>query len=327
LLILLGVAGFLYLQYKPSTSDIQDLATNLSSSLEETKESIKKELNETNEQAQETFEDILPEPLTHEDLVQYALDEINRERTKQGQGNVTLSPITCGQIHAENLLELGCLSHWDAEGMKPYMRYSIAGGMGAVGENCAWMKSTGYVDPYEAIEKLTWNMIYDDADSNWGHRDNLLDPNHNRVSIGVAYDYSNLFLVQDFEDYYFESAEASHDGTVYDLKYSASMDWSPDQIAIYYDPLPKDLSVEELSKPPYDHGYDAGEYIGGVVPKRWEMGEGITINAQEWIISGNEFHVTFDMNKALSQRGKGVYTLLLWDSGKYYTTYSIWYEP
>ncbi len=327
LLILVGIAGFIYLQYKPSTSDIQDLATNLSSSVNESIQSLKTGLNETKEQAQETIEDILPEPPTQETILQYALDEINRERTKHGVANVTLSPIQCGQTHAENLLELECLSHWDAEGMKPYMRYTLAGGKGVVGENCAWMQSTGYVEPFEAIEKLTWGMIYDDAESNWGHRDNLLDPDHNRVSIGVAYDYSNLFLVQDFEDYYFESAEIISDGTVYEMRYTLSGDWSPEQIAIFYDPLPVTLSVDQLSNPPYDHGYDAGEWVGGIIAGRGRFDEGVTIRAEKWTLSGNTFHTRFDLNTAFTRHGEGVYSLLIWDSDRYYTTYSIWYEP
>ena len=41
-------------------------------------------------------------------------------------------------------------------------------------------------------------MVYDDADSNWGHRDTMLDPAHSEVSIGVAFDDEFISLVQHF---------------------------------------------------------------------------------------------------------------------------------
>ncbi len=41
-------------------------------------------------------------------------------------------------------------------------------------------------------------MVYDDADYDWGHRDNILHEDYSRVSIGVAHDERQLYLVQDF---------------------------------------------------------------------------------------------------------------------------------
>lgn len=325
-IILIGLMGIIYLQYTPSATDIQDYTTNLTSSVDESLETIKSQFNETKNLIQETIDKITPDPLTQEAIIQYALDDINRERTKHGLENVTLSPITSGQQHADNLLQLGRLSHWDRDGMKPHMRYTLLGGKGSVAENVAWMTSTGYVEPLDTIKQLNWKMIYDDEDSNWGHRDNLLDSNHNRVSIGVAYDYNNVFLVQDFEDYYFESAEVINDGSIYEMQYTATVNWSPSQIAIYYDPLPSSLTAEQLSKPPYDHGYDVGELVGGILPDNSEFVTGITIKAKTWRIVGNDFYVKFDMKEAFDGHGSGVYTFLIWGSDLYYTTYSIWHE-
>ena len=56
---------------------------------------------------------------------------------KNGLTNVTLSAIDSAQLHAENLLDNNYFSHWDLNGYKPYMRYTLAGGSGSVSENCA----------------------------------------------------------------------------------------------------------------------------------------------------------------------------------------------
>lgn len=45
-------------------------------------------------------------------------------------------------------------------------------------------------------------MMYEDADWDWMHRDNILGKWHTHVNIGIAYDKTHVFLVQDFEDNY-----------------------------------------------------------------------------------------------------------------------------
>ena len=97
------------------------------------------------------------------------------------------------------MLQNNFFSHWDTNGYKPYMRYSLAGGKGAVAENIAVMYS--HTPDLEAtVAELERIMMYDDAEWDWGHRDNILKPFHNKVSIGIAYDNYNLYFVEDFED-------------------------------------------------------------------------------------------------------------------------------
>jgi len=43
-------------------------------------------------------------------------------------------------------------------------------------------------------------MMYNDADQNNAHGDNILNPNHKSVSLGIAYDNNNLVLVEDFQE-------------------------------------------------------------------------------------------------------------------------------
>jgi len=287
------------------------------------------EVNDQNESAPDSGS----KPNSHEELVNYALVLINSDRQSNGLENVTLSNINSAQIHADNMLKHNFFSHWDLNGYKPYIRYTLAGGQGSVSENCAWMYSSGFIDPKEALEDMQWNMMYDDAGSDWGHRDNILNSFHNKVSIGISYNNTAICLVQDFEDNYVSwdtltvsNNEVIMKGTT--IKQESSIL----QIAIYYDnPLP--LTTQQLGNPPYDKGYDTGTFVGIVVsplPSGWEYqqpDEGILIIANGWNETLQGFNINFDLSTAFAQCGKGVYTLYLGtESNNHLTTYSVWYE-
>jgi len=179
--------------------------------------------------------DTTPSEVSHEELVDYALSLINSDRQSYGLQTVTLSSVDSGQRHAENMLKGGFLSHWDTNGYKPYMRYTLANGKGAVSENAAWSYDSGGLDPANAIEQLEHDMMYDDASSDWGHRDNILNAFHNKVNIGIAYDRNNMYFVEDFEDDYISwstlslSSQVIMQGTI--LKSGELIS----QVAIYFD--------------------------------------------------------------------------------------------
>ena len=50
------------------------------------------------------------------------------------------------------------LGHVDSGGMKPYMRYSLAGGLGAVGENAGYADTMNPQDStrYERLDPRQW---------------------------------------------------------------------------------------------------------------------------------------------------------------------------
>jgi uncharacterized protein YkwD len=266
----------------------------------------------------------------HRELVDYALSLINSDRQDYGLQNVTLSNIDSGQRHAENLLEANVLSHWDTNGYKPYMRYTLVNGKGSVSENAAWAYNSAGINLFEAIAQLEHDMMYDDASSNWGHRDNILNAFHNKVSIGIAYDHTNVYFVEDFEDDYVSwstltlATQVVMQGTI--LKEGESIS----QVAIYFD-NPTPLTTQQLDNPPYDSGYDSGTYVGMAVSPPPSGAhylppeEGILIVADTWSETEHNFNIRFDMSTVFTQYGKGVYTLYLWtDSDNHLTSLSIW---
>jgi len=276
-----------------------------------------------------TSPDTTPSEVNYEELVDYVLSLINSDRQSRGLQNVTLSSIDSGQRHADDMLANQFFSHWDTNGYKPYMRYTLAGGKGSVAENCAAQLGF-YSNLKEALKGMEWRMMYDDADSNWGHRDNILDPLHNKVSIGIAFDDNDIYLVQDFEDDYVSWATLSLSNKVVMQGTILKAGESISQVAIYFDnPMP--LTTKQLSNPPYDGSYDVGTYVGMVVSppplgsQYLPPEEGILIVADTWSEAGQNFNIRFDMSTAFAQYGRGVYTLYLWtDSNNHLTTLSIW---
>ena len=63
------------------------------------------------------------------------LELINAERRRAGVTPVVLGTNDAAQLHAESSLAHCTSSYWGADGLKPYMRYSLAGGYQSNGEN------------------------------------------------------------------------------------------------------------------------------------------------------------------------------------------------
>ena len=182
---------------------------------------------------------------------------INNERRSAGVPEVELGVNDAAQLHAEDSLE-GChSSHWGSDGLKPYMRYSLAGGYQSNGENgsgrdyCIRAR-----DGYVALSGIKTEIR--EAMAGWmnspGHRRNLLEKTHRRVNIGLAWDRYNLIAVQHFEGDYVEyETLPEFDGDRLKLygkiKNGARFgvgDTIP--VQVFYDPPPHTLNPGQLSR-------------------------------------------------------------------------------
>ena len=207
----------------------------------------------------------LPPPdRRHYEYKTYMLELINAERNKAGVPPVTLGDNIAAQLHAEASLENCTGSHWGVDGLKPYMRYSLAGGYQANGEN--WLGSDYCIkasDRYRALGSIEVEVL--EAMEGWmdspGHRRNILEKWHKKVNIGLAWDKYNFVSVQHFEGDYVEYDELptikngvlSLAGRV---KNGAAFDRDDYiDIDIYYDPPPHNLTRGQLSR---TYCYDGG---------------------------------------------------------------------
>lgn len=251
-------------------------------------------------------------------LSDYMLNLINKDRTDNGLAAVTLGNNTAAKDHAVDMIANYYLSHWGTDGLKPYMRYTLAGGINYEAENSAyhgWYDTSQdpdryiTIDPEEVLKQLQYNMMFDDADSNWGHRDAILNKLSKKVNIGIVYDKHRLALVQQFEGDYvnFTNLPAIVNGSLY-LTGSLSLGQLY-SLHIYYDPLPQSLTQQQLLDKP--HSYDLGEEIGYVLPPKYYMDDKEYVTASKWTVDiSGSFAIGADVSHLLKYK-TGVYNISL----------------
>jgi uncharacterized protein YkwD len=264
-----------------------------------------------------------PKTMPHEEIVQHALEQINKDRAEFGLLPVELSSNEAAQAHAEDIFRTKQISHWNTKGEKPYMIYTEYGGKGSMQQNIAiaGFSAQEYeqcrtnilvdcekIEALPTIDELQHEMVYNDKECcDDGHRNNILDPHHTHVSIGIVYDEYYLVLVENFENNYglnvgAENSEIRISGTL--------LDGELDYIGIYYDEMPT-REVYEQNKQLMS--YSTGELIAMVVkplPPGYyykSLESYNLIEANRWAVQGNSVNVMFDLADAVEK--DGVYTL------------------
>ena len=273
------------------------------------------------------------------ELRQYVLELINKDRKEAGLGAVTLADNAASQKHADDMLTNYYLSHWDTAGLKPYMRYTLEGGFNYESENSAYsgwfnkaddLNRYAKIDAKEELKTLQYKMMKEDAESNWGHRDTILNKWHKKVSIGIAYNQNRLALVQQFEGDYIEFIQLPTllGGT---LSLGGKINLGTlDAVALYYDPLPQPKTPQELisGQRSYSLGPRLGHLIAPPPPGMFYSSTSPgAIQASKWEVDqSGSFSIQADINPALIN-GKGVYTIAVWiksnNESKNLTNYSI----
>jgi uncharacterized protein YkwD len=223
------------------------------------------------------FQKTTKSSLTKEELYQYALGIINKDRTDHGVSPITLSNMSSAQSHADDMLNAGYFSHWNSDGVKPYVTYTKLGGRDNVDENISitstYCPSSDCVpysfDPLRQINDSEYGMMYKDAGSNWGHRDNIIDPEHTSVSFGIAYNNEKFYFVEHFENNIIKWQTMKIEGNQLHLVGQIPAGYALYQIEVFSDPSPISLANKDLNEmPPYNVGYyDQGEFVGVMLPR------------------------------------------------------------
>ena len=200
----------------------------------------------------------------------YMLQLINDHREQAGLNAVTLGNNIAAQIHAEAALENCFSSHWGVDGLKPYMRYSLAGGYQSNKENGSGLDyCIRSFQGYRPLSNVRGEI--EETMAGWmsspGHRGNILDPWHLQVNIGIAWDRYNVAMYQHFEGDYVEYDEtpAIVDGvlsflgrTKNGLSFRRPRDLG---VQVYYDPPPSGLTQGQVAR---TYCYDSGLRVAGL---------------------------------------------------------------
>ena len=212
----------------------------------------------------------VPPALRHVEFKALMLDLINLERQR-----VSLEPLDLGtngaaQLHAESAIRQCFSSHWGVDGLKPYMRYSLAGGYQSNSENGHGLDyCITPSDRIRAITSIREEVI--DAMEGWmdspGHRLTMLGATHKRVNIGLAWDKYNFAAYQQFEGDYvrLNSLPTIRDGvlslsgrTRNGVEFKDSDDLG---VQVYYDPPPHRLTRGQLTR---TYCYDSGRLVASL---------------------------------------------------------------
>ena len=202
--------------------------------------------------------------LRHIEAKRFMLDLINAERRNAGVGVVTLGGNIAAQVHAEAALDNCFSGHWGMDGLKPYMRYSLAGGYQSNGENGSGLdyciKASDFYQANQGIRQEIQRSMEIWMQSP-GHRRNILDPRHKMVNIGLAWDDYNTAMYQHFErDYvhYDVIPQIAHGSLTMagNTRNGAGFGHAEDLgVQIYYDPPPHRLTRGQVARTYcYDYG-------------------------------------------------------------------------
>ena len=284
-----------------------------------------------------------------DELRQFALDLINRDRAEHGLSPVTLGANHAAQLHAQDLLTNDQFGHWWADGRKPYMVYTQTGGTSYAAENAAtsgWLNHqweqagcSSYLvrcvgpTPEEAIRDHQWSMMYDDAHADWGHRDNILRETHQAVNIGIAWNNRRVVFIQHFEGgtVTADAPPSLENGRF--LSLSVTKNEAGIRIGglvtVYYDPTLMPVSRElNDSLDSYCIGGGATTNCPDSVirildppgPGRYYASlDSNEVVADSWVESDSSFSFSADVGRLMEE--PGVYTVILWrdDGGSYYS--------
>ena len=215
---------------------------------------------------------------------EYMLGLINEERMNAEVPPVVLGDNTAAQLHAESMLANCFSSHWGVDGLKPYMRYSLAGGYQHNAENVSGLDycitpSDGYrtTGVREGIRRAMTGFM-----DSPGHRRQILHQWHRKVNIGLAWSDYNIMVVQHFEGDYVEyDSLPSIQGDVLSFagqtKNRVQFDEEKDLgISLYHDPLPHALTPGQLAR---TYCVDSGRKVAAFRPP---LEEGSTYTNDEF---------------------------------------------
>ena len=219
---------------------------------------------------------------------------INQTRGKAGARPVRMGDNIAAQLHAEDMLANCYSGHWDTDGLKPYMRYSLASGYQVNAENvsglsyCITVNDRGLLGggylPIGSIEEELLEVMEGFVNSP-GHHRTLVDQDFVKVNIGLAWDRYNVMVVQHFEGEGVEYVQLPEIRggllSMYGIieggfHFQAKSELG---VSLYYDPPPVELTRGQLAR---TYCYELGPVIAGF---RWPLEQG-------WSYQTNTFQAT-----------------------------------
>jgi hypothetical protein len=175
------------------------------------------------------------------------LKQINADRKAHGAPPLQLEPraASVGDTFCRALLEQGALSHFDAAGRPPYLRWTLAGGIDYHSENVGAYTSGGTAldRPLEQVLLSVHASMMAEIPPEDGHRRTLLDRDFTHVGIGVAVSGGSVRLCEEFTtrviDWVSVPGAPLPAGAVATVQAQPSPGWEVPWVEVAYEPASK----------------------------------------------------------------------------------------
>lgn len=149
-------------------------------------------------------------------------------------------------------------SHWGRDGLKPYHRYSFAGGTHATQENVSAADNTWSMKGRDLKQDTAYLHVrlYQEKPPHDGHRQTILAPQHTHVGFGLAVEQLRLRLVELFVAKYVEVEPVRRTAKPGDQVFFSGRMLKRghflNHVEVFYEPVPKAPELAWLREPrPY----------------------------------------------------------------------------
>ena len=213
--------------------------------------------------------------------------------------------------HAQDMAKGEFLSHWGSDGLKPYQRYSLAGGNDYTAENVSATDRIPSVKPDRvAAELINMNIrMHAEKPPNDGHRRAILSPEATHVGFGMAVSGNSVRLAELFVARY-----AQIEPVPREIKPGAKLvvngklinrDHIFQHADVFFEPLP--ASSRSLEKAGHQYSLpDEFVTVLPVLPPRMRYPDGSTGTID--VGSHGQFRVPI----TLPRNKTGIYTVVIW---------------
>ena len=242
------------------------------------------------------------------------LELVNAERFLAGAGELKFDDLAnrVATSHAIDMATGKFVSHWGRDGLKPYHRYSFAGGIHATQENVASIDNFFSADWKALAEDLIMLHVTMHAEKppRDGHRKTILAPQHTHVGFGFATSERRLRLVELYVAKYLEvfgfKSQATRNESFHLTGRLLNDKHRLEQIDIFYEPRPV---WREGRSPVIQGSYglpDEFESLRPKLGKRWHYEDG-----SKGVIDVKK-DGRFQVPVKLFKSTPGIYTIVCW---------------
>jgi hypothetical protein len=242
------------------------------------------------------------------------LQLINEEREVAKLPKVEIDELATkvANRHAEDMADGEFASHWGRDGLKPYHRYSFAGGYHATQENVSaadntWSSQLEYLKQDTAYLHI---RLYQETPPNDGHRKAILAPQNTHVGFGLAFYKLRLRMVELFVSKHVQLdpvAQSARPGAEFYLSGRLlKSSYSLNAIEIFYEPLPAPPELSWLRQPRSYALPDESRILKPIPPAPYYYSDGIPG------VIAIDSNGSFRTPVKLFKNTPGIYTIVCW---------------